>query len=359
MPTMICPMGMAELLPMTELSEEQRVLLAHKMKLETLDSDFLDLQDDLTVSFAAGTHEQELRLPLRFDPEVPEVPRGDREGLGQKPGSRSERHPVSSTSNRELRGLFCDNQARILLVEDNLTNRQVALSVLEKLGLQAHAVENGAEALEILKVTPYDLVLMDVQMPVMDGIEATRLIRNPASRVLNHAIPIIAMTANVMQGDQEKYLAAGMDDYLSKPFTVHSLADCLKKWLLSDGGPAENGPTEGNPVWDSACLMESLRNDEKLAKTILSGFIADIPHQLQVLKAFLEAGDGDGVQRQIHKIGGASSMICGRALSAVAFAMEKRAKAGDLAYVDAGLAELEAEFDSLKLAIVRDTAPER
>ncbi|MFZ4437337.1 MAG: response regulator [Syntrophales bacterium] len=124
--------------------------------------------------------------------------------------------------------------ARILLAEDNITNQQVALGILKKLGLSADAVANGVEAIKALETLPYDLVLMDVQMPEMDGLEATSHIRNPLSVVRNHRIPIIAMTAGAMQGDREKCLDAGMNDYLSKPISPQALAEALDKWLPRD-----------------------------------------------------------------------------------------------------------------------------
>jgi CheY-like chemotaxis protein len=124
------------------------------------------------------------------------------------------------------RGVF-----RILLAEDNITNQQVAVGILKKLGLRADAVANGAEALKALETLPYDLVLMDVQMPEMNGLEATRHIRDPLSTVRNHQIPIIAMTAGAMQGDREKCLESGMNDYVSKPISPKALAEALDKWL--------------------------------------------------------------------------------------------------------------------------------
>ena len=133
---------------------------------------------------------------------------------------------------------------RILLAEDNITNQQVALGILKKLGLRADAVANGKEAVKALETLPYDLVLMDVQMPEMNGLEATRHIRNLQSAVRNHRIPIIAMTAGAMQGDREKCLEAGMNDYVSKPVSPQALAEALDKWLPREaaaGGTAATG----------------------------------------------------------------------------------------------------------------------
>ncbi|HNV70545.1 MAG TPA: response regulator, partial [Candidatus Ozemobacteraceae bacterium] len=126
---------------------------------------------------------------------------------------------------------FQGSKVRILLAEDNPVNQQMALIMIQKIGLHADAVASGEEALKALEMIPYDLVLMDVQMPVMDGLEAARRIRDPNSRVRNHQIPIIAMTAGAMLGDREKCLAAGMDDYLTKPVVKRSLIDILGKWL--------------------------------------------------------------------------------------------------------------------------------
>ncbi len=123
-------------------------------------------------------------------------------------------------------------RVRILLAEDNVVNQKVVLRIVEKkLGYHADIVANGKEALEHLESTDYDIVLMDCQMPEIDGYEATRRIRDESSSIRNHRIPIIAMTANAMKGDREKCLEAGMDDYVSKPVNTKKLADVIERYL--------------------------------------------------------------------------------------------------------------------------------
>jgi CheY-like chemotaxis protein len=130
-------------------------------------------------------------------------------------------------------------KARILLAEDNRTNQLVALKVLEKLRYRADAVANGLEAIRALGLVPYDLVLMDVQMPELDGLEATRRIRSAGSAVLDPQIPIIAMTAHAMKGDREMCLDSGMDGYISKPFNREELAQILEEFLSRGKKPKE------------------------------------------------------------------------------------------------------------------------
>jgi CheY-like chemotaxis protein len=116
------------------------------------------------------------------------------------------------------------------VAEDNSFNLKVAQGILGKLGYKSDVAANGLEAVQALELIDYDIVLMDCMMPEMDGFEATTKIRNPESRVLNHKVPIIAMTANAMTGDRERCLNAGMDDYLSKPVRKNELAALLEKW---------------------------------------------------------------------------------------------------------------------------------
>jgi CheY-like chemotaxis protein len=122
-------------------------------------------------------------------------------------------------------------EARVLLVEDNLVNQRVALALLKKQGVLADTALNGREAITALQTRTYDLVLMDMQMPEMGGLEATHLIRDPATGVLDPEVTIIAMTANAMKSDEEACLAAGMNDYIAKPVSAAGLTAMMKKWL--------------------------------------------------------------------------------------------------------------------------------
>jgi CheY-like chemotaxis protein/HPt (histidine-containing phosphotransfer) domain-containing protein len=228
------------------------------------------------------------------------------------------------------------------------------------LGLHADAVANGAEAVKALETLPYDLVLMDVQMPEMNGYEATQQIRNPKSTVRNHQIPIIAMTAGAMQGDREKCLEAGMNDYVSKPIFPQALAEALDRWLPRETAAAPKqaaGKTEKPApafsgeskvtVFDGASLLARMMDDGGLACTVAGGFLGDIPKQILALKGFLDAGDLQGTERQVHTIKGASANLGGEALREVSFGMEKAAKAGDLITVASLLPELEKQFSRL------------
>ena len=255
--------------------------------------------------------------------------------------------------------MFAGSKARILLAEDNITNQQVALGLLKKLGLRADAVANGAEVLEALESIPYDLVLMDVQMPVMDGLEATRQIRNSVFSVNDPTIPIVAMTAHAMQGDEERCLSAGMNDYVSKPVAPQALARVLEKWLneetssvpLQKVAATEKTSHSEYPVWDLAGLMERVMDDQELAVQVLDGFPEDIFQRMYALEAFLAAEDCVGAERQAHAINGASGIVGGKALRAVALEIEKAAKAGLLAEASQNVPELIRQFDTLKEAI--------
>jgi PAS domain S-box-containing protein len=283
--------------------------------------------------------------------------------LGFSASSAEIRPIVTRHSAREIQRLNQNSGRRILLVEDNITNQQVALGILKKFGLRAEAAANGAEALKALESIHYDLVLMDVQMPVMDGFETTRRIRDTQSAVLNHNIPVIAMTAHAMQSDRQRCLEAGMNDYISKPVEPQALAAALERWLpveatrMQSPGKAKATPLEAQAVenqtavFDKAALTQRLMGDEELVKTVLAIFLEDIPLQIQMLKEYLDTRDAAGAERQAHTIKGASANIGGEALRVIAFEMEKNGKAGDIEAMMLRMPDLEAQFERLRVAL--------
>jgi PAS domain S-box-containing protein len=261
----------------------------------------------------------------------------------------------------EPREPFAGRNALILVAEDNPTSSQVVLGILKGLGLRADAVADGAEALAALARVPYGLVLMDIRMPVMDGLEATRQIRDPLSAVLDHQIPIVAMTANVMLSDRERCQAAGMNDFVAKPISKRALRDALRIWLpVAEGATpiVETPPpisscasAEEAAVFDTVSLLERKEDDRDLARIVLEEFLDDAPRQIQSLKDRLESGDAPDSARLAHSIKGASASVGGEQLRKLALELEKTADAGKLDTVKGRMAELDAKFLLLKEAI--------
>ena len=253
-------------------------------------------------------------------------------------------------------------KARILLAEDNVTNQQVALGILNKLGLYADAVANGEEVIKALASIPYDLVLMDVQMPEMDGITATEQIRDPRSKVRNHAIPIIAMTARTMKGDRERFLQAGMNDYVSKPVNLHTLVETLNRWLpgkeagSSDGeepsSKAVAGEKPGDPaVFDYNALMERIMGDAALGAKVVATFIENTPVEIGALRAAVKGRNRKRAEIAAHTIAGSSGNIGALRLSAYAADVEHAAIAGNFALMEELLPGLETQFNETSAVI--------
>lgn len=245
------------------------------------------------------------------------------------------------------------NGARILVAEDNNTNRMLILAQLKAVGYQATAVVNGAEAVAALQQDPYDLILMDCQMPTMDGYEATRRIRASG----NSDIPIIAITAGAMSADQERCRSAGMSDYLAKPVDLRLLARKLEEWVLRPDSRSVVKAAEPvaakqqAKVFDSEAFLVRILGDRQLAGTILKGFLEDCPALLNNLrKRFVEA-DTPGARLQAHTLKGAAATVSASSLSAVAREMERAASAGELKHFGELLPRAAAEFEQFKSTI--------
>ncbi len=257
------------------------------------------------------------------------------------PDAEAARRELSPYGSRVLQG-------NVLLAEDNVTNQQVAVGVLEKLGLNVEVANNGAEALEALIAQKYDLVLMDVQMPVIDGLEATRRIRQRETPVLDPAVPIIAMTAHVMRGDQEKCLEVGMNDYVSKPLNPRTLIETLERWL--PGGSTRRAAAEPpaavepeKPTFNEGELLERMSNNIALIRIVIDGYAQRLPGHLLQLKTALAQGDGKEVAQQAHSIRGAAANVSAERLAETALALEETARAGDSAGMAQKLEEMEKE----------------
>ncbi len=249
-----------------------------------------------------------------------------------------------------------NSPARILVVEDNATNQQVALAILRKLGYHVDAVGSGAEALETLRRTDYNIVLMDCEMPGMDGYETARRIRRSTNGMCNPDIPIIALTAHAMAGDREKCIAAGMNDYIAKPIEPRQLAEVSTKWLKP---PAQREPvrlTEVSPphtqeVFKEEELVARLSGDEVLARTIMAGFLSDAPGQLRKLNQLIEQGDVRGASMQAHTLKGAAATVSAPGLQELALQIQQAANEGKLSRAAGLLVSVEQEFGRLKATL--------
>jgi CheY-like chemotaxis protein len=241
--------------------------------------------------------------------------------------------------------LFSEFSPRILLAEDNIFNQKVTQIMLEKFGLSSDIANNGREVLEALGRKEYDLVLMDVQMPEMDGLEATEKIRKADSGVLNPHIPILAMTANAAKEDREKCLAAGMDDYLSKPVNADEMLHLIRKYIQPDitknaGPAARRKPEETNAdaplsgknaiaVFDSGDFLKRFDWDTDLCKRVLSGFPEQFGAEIEKLIQSLEEQNTEAIRHHAHTIKGMSANISAYRLRDIARQIGKAAKQED------------------------------
>jgi PAS domain S-box-containing protein len=256
---------------------------------------------------------------------------------------------------------FVRMQGRILLAEDNVTNQKVAVGILRKLGLSVNVASNGVETLQALEAKSYDLILMDVQMPVMDGIETTKTIRASKSAAFNSGIPIIALTAHARQSDQLDCITAGMNDYLSKPVTAAALIDTILRWLPADAreirasAQKETSPATSElqvlPVFDRDGMSSRLMGDEQLMIEVIAEFLIDTPKQIAALRTLVNLKNAKGAGLRAHLIKGAASNVGGEAMRAVAYELEQAGKGGDLEVLAAGVEDLEREFLRLRDAL--------
>jgi CheY-like chemotaxis protein len=236
----------------------------------------------------------------------------------------------------------------VLVAEDNQTNQKVARLLLERLGCRVDTVANGREAVEVVEKARYDLVLMDCEMPELDGYGAAREIRRREA-VTGRYSPIVALTANAQQGEREKCLAAGMNDYLSKPIRSDELAVMVNRWMVKspslESPPATLKEPPSDPV--SARLRELAQSgfDEQDLHQLITTFLDTTPITLRQLITAMDRGEWDVASRAAHSMRGSLGSVGFEALEASMGALEGLCRTGDVADARSFLSAIEREFE--------------
>ncbi|MCX6993037.1 MAG: PAS domain S-box protein [Kiritimatiellaeota bacterium] len=261
---------------------------------------------------------------------------------------------------------------RILVAEDNMANQMVILGILKKMGHIANAVADGNEAVKALETIPYDLVLMDIQMPEMDGFEATRRIRemesersegsgsNQSSTINHqpfHRIPILALTAHTMPEDREKCLTAGMNGYIIKPVSTKSVADAIASISSSSGAAAHQDEnikikkSESTVVFDSKAFCDRLSGDNALIREVVNIFLEETPKSMRALEKSIKQQQKDEAARLAHTIKGSAANMGGNQLRVVAARIEKACNSADWREAEALVPRFNKQFEFLEQAM--------
>jgi signal transduction histidine kinase/DNA-binding response OmpR family regulator len=251
---------------------------------------------------------------------------------------------------------------RILLAEDNEVNQMLAVHLLSKRGHTVVVTGNGVEALAAYEQDRFDLILMDIQMPEMNGLEATRLIRLREETTGTHT-PIIAMTARAMQGDREECIAAGMDDYISKPVQFAALFETIQR-LVPDldrsqsatpkplAGADSTPPFASRPqILDQQALLDRVGGDVEFLRQVIDVFFASWPAQLAQMQQAIAHQDSQQLQEAAHALKGAAGGLQAAATFEAALRLEQIGRAGDMSGAEPALARLEEEVRQLKLSL--------
>jgi signal transduction histidine kinase/CheY-like chemotaxis protein/HPt (histidine-containing phosphotransfer) domain-containing protein len=248
---------------------------------------------------------------------------------------------------------------RILLVEDNPVNREVAVGMLESLGCKTDAAENGRLAIEAMDTSSYDAVLMDCQMPVMDGLTATGEIRRREQTSGAARVPVIALTANAMEGDRERCLAAGMDDFLSKPFTQQQLATLLRRWLALRALPeSERRDLSRVPLIDAGVL----RNITALARPALLNSMIDLymqhsPGLIGAIETAAANMQADALSQAVHTLKSSTANLGGTRLATVAKECEVLVREGGITQAAPIVLRIRREYQEFCAALLRERSP--
>ena len=239
---------------------------------------------------------------------------------------------------------------KVLLAEDNAVNRTLATRLLQKHGHTVVVVENGRQALEALERETVDLVLMDVQMPEMDGLEATAAIREKEKKTGDH-LPIIALTAHAMKGDREKCLAAGTDDYLTKPIRTADLFAAVERLRNTKANAAPEASATTNPpgtnAFDIDAALKHVEGDRDLLDEIVRIFADQCPRTMYEIQNAIRAADLSILERAAHSLKGSASNLCATGVTQAAAELEESARSGDSSRSREQFEALESEVERL------------
>jgi CheY-like chemotaxis protein/HPt (histidine-containing phosphotransfer) domain-containing protein len=241
------------------------------------------------------------------------------------------------------RGLHAQLDARVLLVEDNPVNQELAQHMLDHLGCTYALARHGREALVALEGDTFDAVLMDCQMPEMDGFEATAAIRlREAASGADRRLPIIALTAGAVHGDRDKCLAAGMDDYLSKPFSLDQLEAILRRWLPVVPAMEPGEPHVDDQVIESVLVLGGGGSD--LLRRMVDLYLEDAPQRIAAVREAIARSDAAAVSRAAHALKSASANLGAAALAEICRRLERHCQGGSTGGTDELAAAIEAEY---------------
>ena len=244
---------------------------------------------------------------------------------------------------------------KILLVEDNLINRKLMIRLLEKKSHQVKSAQGGLEALEILSKEAFDLIFMDIQMPGMDGLQTTALIREKEKGGPNH-IPIVALTAHNQIGDQERFLKSGFDGYLAKPVKYEEIYDIVDNFSAAEG-QKYHGAIDDNlnkRIWDKAELMTRVAHDHQLMREVIKYFINDCPNKMNAMKTALKEHQDKAFYAEAHGLKGAAANISACSLVDICQVLEKTGMEKNWELAAKKLAELQIEVEKLKEILLDD-----
>jgi len=243
-------------------------------------------------------------------------------------------------------------QSQILLVEDSEMNKKLASVYLKKMGYHVETASDGKEAIDKLAKKDYDLVLMDVQMPVINGIQATKVIRSGKDPNIDHKVPIIAITANAMSQDRKICMNAGMNDYLSKPFKPQDLQYMLEKYLGNRNiQTKQNRKIDRSSIpskyYDKKAILDRIDGDMDLFRQLIALFVQEVPNQIKQIKLAIKANDPERITLFAHTIKGSAYNIRAMELKQIAFDIEKAGKSSDIHLAASKIDALDNIFEKL------------